>query len=163
MKQIMFFWATCLLTCTVATGARAESLVWKSLEEGPSALVDAYQNDKSISVGKPNPKIAKFVEVIKKGQKAPVYLVDPNTEDLCGSAGCSVAAYTLKKNRYVRILDVLVEGRTPPPGDPGEFITVSTEMRNGFPCLDLVGLSSKSAKARWCYNGKKYDFSRVRK
>lgn len=161
MKQAMLFGMTFLIICTVGIEAKAESLVWKALDKGPPELIETYQSDKSVSTEPLNPKIAKFVEV--KGQKAPVYLVDPNTSDLCGSAGCLIIGYFYKNNRYIKIFDVYTDSTVEPPSNPADFITVSKEMHQGLPCLDLQGLSiGKGKKARWCYNGKEYKFSRVR-
>ena len=159
MKVAMFSWGACFLACLIATEARAEA--WKALQEAPTALVRAYKTDKESFLEAPSPKSARFLKVMTKGQIFPLYLVDPNSSSICGSAGCLVVGYVYQNEQYKTVFSVYVNRPAPPRLPDNSFLVVSNKMKQGLPCLDVATGRAEKEYARWCYNGTKYTFNKV--
>ncbi|MBE9128017.1 MULTISPECIES: hypothetical protein [unclassified Coleofasciculus] len=79
--------------------------------------------------------------------KGGIKLIDFNSPDLCGRAGCVYAAYTKEGSRKLHLI------LQPQP----DLFTISQESRNGIPCLEIKQPSGdKTIQHTYCYEGDKF-------
>jgi|GEM_PF-2927647 len=142
---------TTLLMIAIAPSSMATTLSWDSISKGPKELGAAVQRKG------PTPT-ARYTRIMQPQQAMPLYLIDLNSPDECGAGGCSVEAYVPSGKNYRVVLEILTDGRLPPPKISNDFVSIADVSREGMPCLDFKS-GSGGDTARWCFNGKKYSFS----
>ena len=78
------------------------------------------------------------------------YLIDFNSQQLCGSGGCLYAVYTQKGQLVLRLLlNPHLPNKTP-------LFSLSEQTRNGVPCLLIAqstGEENIVSRRRYCYEG----------
>jgi hypothetical protein len=132
---------------TKDSSSSSNVITWSSIDEAPKELLTAV---------KEGPK-ARFSVLSEAGQKMPLILVDLSPNE-CGANACTVQGYAKRETSYVKVLDFLTDGL--PASD--NFVTLANS-RNQMPYLDFKTASNRveSVRARWCYDGKKYNFEKA--
>jgi hypothetical protein len=78
------------------------------------------------------------------------YLIDFNSQHLCGTGGCLYAIYTQKGQLVLRLLlNPHFPKRTP-------LFSISEQTRNGVPCLSVAQATGEEnivSRRRYCYEG----------
>ncbi len=78
------------------------------------------------------------------------YVIDFNSQQLCGSGGCLYAVYTQKGQLVLRLLlNPHLPKRTP-------LFSLSEPTRNGVPCLAIAQATGEEnivSRRRYCYEG----------
>lgn len=78
------------------------------------------------------------------------YLIDFNSQHLCGTGGCLYAIYTQKGQLVLRLLlNPHLPKRTP-------LFSISEQTRNGVPCLSVAQATGEEnivSRRRYCYEG----------
>jgi hypothetical protein len=143
---------TTSIMLAIAPSTMATALSWDSISKGPKELGAAVQRKG------PTPT-ARYTRIMQPHQAMPLYLIDLNSSDECGAGGCSVEAYILRGKNYRLVLEILSDARLPPPQTSNDFVSIADVSREGMPCLDFKSGSGVDT-ARWCFNGKKYSFSK---
>ncbi|WP_218080893.1 hypothetical protein [Anthocerotibacter panamensis] len=143
-----------LLLGLIALPAGAAPLQWRPFAQAPVVL--RQQAVRTVS----NPQAARFARVQVPRQKTPLYLVDANSLADCGSGGCSLDGYIPSGKEYTKVFEVLLLSRTPPPATPNNFVTVTTQLKHGLPCLRFP-IVSQPGDALWCFTGERYTFQEV--
>lgn len=101
--------ALCALALPGAAAPSQPKMLWKPLRPAPTALIQAYRADKDVSSPPPtlqDVRVARFMRVMEPGQPVPLFLVDPNTDNLTGSAGSLLVGYIPRGRSYRDVLGV---------------------------------------------------------
>lgn len=79
-----------------------------------------------------------------------LYVIDFNSSQLCGTAGCLYVAYTQQGKPVLKaLLNPQLPKETP-------LFSVSEQVRNGFSCLEIAQSTGKQntiSRHRYCYEG----------
>ncbi len=154
---------------TAAAPRRGMAFVWKPLLSAPASLVQAYRSDKQVSDPPPTPKDvrgAHFIKVMEPGQSRPLFLVDPNQDDLTGSAGSPLLGYIPQGSSYREVLDV--SGYWSSVADAPDVkaarreaargsVVVLKQQSHGLPVLFFPASSRRIPIRPWRFNGKEYE------
>jgi hypothetical protein len=127
----------------------AEALSWQPISKAPKELISAVNAKGEVPT-------ARFSKIMNLKQMTPLYVIDINSADECGAAGCAVEGYVRSGSSFIKVLELLTDGRVLPPKIDNDFVSVAN-LKNSMPCLDFPGASSETA--RWCFNGKTYVFA----
>ena len=105
----------------------------------------------------PSPNESLDVKQIKvlpvKGEKDNLYVIDFNTQQLCGQAGCLYVGYTQSRSAAFRFL---LEPKLP---QGFSLFGLSDSYRNGYPCLIITQVPKESAtveSSTYCYEGNSF-------
>ncbi|HAG84541.1 MAG TPA: hypothetical protein DCL61_26160 [Cyanobacteria bacterium UBA12227] len=108
------------------------------LEQG---LLSKIIKDNSIATL--NPKSIQMLEA--KG----LYIINFNSRELCGSAGCLYAVYTQNGDR---VLSLLLQ-----PIPQLELFAINSKEQNGFPCLDIKQPQGQQIiQSTYCYESNRF-------
>lgn len=151
MKSKAFLCVLAVLVSGDAAAARGRRLEWKVLSTAPSVIVKAAASQVNLKVAR--------VARVSSGRTGTLYLVDPNSINECGSAGCLVLGFLQERQAVREVLGVYVPGRFPPPAKANDFVRVMKERHAGLPCLVISG--GETQNPMWCFKGEQYAFHRL--
>ena len=166
-KSVAFAVSAVAVVLGVSMPCTGQALVWKSLSTAPPALVQVYRAGK---ISDPPPTLkdvqgARFVRIKEPGQSLPLFLVDPNQEDLQGAGGSPLLGYVPQDHSYKQVLYVYsqwsIVGNAPDikaarrRARKGE-ISILKQRQRGLPWLFFPAADIHMPMHLWRFDGEGY-------
>lgn len=151
----------------ISVPCTGQALVWRSLSTAPPALIQVYR---AKDVSDPPPTLkdvqgAQFVRIMEPGQSVPLFLVDPNQENLEGSGGLSLIGYIPQGCCYKQVLYVysqrssIVYAANVKAGRKiaeNGGVAIFRQQEHGVPLLFFPAAGLHMPMHLWRFNGKEY-------